>query len=275
MASGILLNKPFAVLSQFTSGAGRPCLRDYVQVRGVYPAGRLDADSEGLLVLTGDGALQARVAEPRRKMAKTYWAQVEGLPSAGALQALCRKHGRDVSTEPRPAALLRATAQFQPFVQNNFIGMFMNKLVCALISTVFATANASALAQQPGLPVITLNAGIHLIHAEVAETEATREQGLMLRKALAQGAGMVFRFDEAARHCMWMKNTLIPLSVAFIDERGQVVNIADMQPLDETSRCASRPARYALEMNQGWFKKRGIVAGALIQGLDRLSPAAR
>jgi uncharacterized membrane protein (UPF0127 family) len=74
---------------------------------------------------------------------------------------------------------------------------------------------------------------------------------------------------------MWMKNTLLPLSVAFIDARGQIVNIADMQPLDESSHCASRPARFALEMNQGWFKKRGIAAGTVIQGLERFSAAAR
>jgi hypothetical protein len=132
-----------------------------------------------------------------------------------------------------------------------------------------------ALAQQAGLPTTTLNAGIHVIQAEVAGTPETRSQGLMRRKAMAQGAGMLFLFDESAAHCMWMKNTLIPLSVAFIDERGQIINIVDMQPLDETSHCARRPARYALEMNQGWFKKRGIVAGAVIQGLERFSPAAR
>lgn len=132
-----------------------------------------------------------------------------------------------------------------------------------------------ALAQQPALPTTALNAGIHVIQAEVAATPATRAQGLMLRKALAPGAGMLFLFDESATHCMWMKNTLIPLSVAFIDERGQIVNIADMQPLDETSHCASRPARYALETNQGWFKKRGIAAGATIQGLERFSAARR
>jgi 23S rRNA pseudouridine2457 synthase len=90
MAKVILLNKPYGVLCQFTSADGRPCLKDYVPVRDVYPAGRLDTDSEGLLVLTGDGALQARISEPRRKLAKTYWAQVEGLPSASALRQLCR-----------------------------------------------------------------------------------------------------------------------------------------------------------------------------------------
>lgn len=133
----------------------------------------------------------------------------------------------------------------------------------------------SAWAQQPDLPRTTLNAGIHVIQAEVAATPATRAQGLMLRKALAPGAGMLFLFEESATHCMWMKDTLIPLSVAFIDARGQIINIADMQPQDETSHCASRPALYALEMNQGWFKKRGIAAGAAIQGLERFSAARR
>ena len=88
MTTVILFNKPYGVLCQFTSTSGRPCLKDYVPVRDVYPAGRLDTDSEGLLVLTGDGALQARIAEPRRKLAKTYWAQVEGLPTAEALRTL-------------------------------------------------------------------------------------------------------------------------------------------------------------------------------------------
>jgi uncharacterized membrane protein (UPF0127 family) len=134
---------------------------------------------------------------------------------------------------------------------------------------------ASVWAQQPALPTIKLSAGIHLIQAEVASTTATRSQGLMQRKSMAQGAGMLFLFEELAGHCMWMKNTLIPLSVAFIDERGQIVNIADMQPLDETTHCASRPVRYALEMNQGWFKTRGISPGTPIQGLERLSATPR
>jgi len=134
---------------------------------------------------------------------------------------------------------------------------------------------APAWAQQPALPTIKLNAGIHMIQAEVASIDATRSQGLMRRKSMAQGAGMLFLFDEPAGHCMWMKNTLIPLSVAFIDDRGQIVNIADMQPLDETTHCASRPVRYALEMNQGWFKQRGIVPGMPIQGLERFSAAPR
>ena len=108
---------------------------------------------------------------------------------------------------------------------------------------------------------------MHRIRAELADTFPTRMQGLMHRKALAQNAGMLFVFDDTNIHCMWMKNTLIPLSVAFIDEAGAIVNIADMQPHDEQSRCASRPVRFALEMERGWFAKRGIKPGTRLGGL--------
>ncbi len=145
----------------------------------------------------------------------------------------------------------------------------------ALIAAGLSLWVLSVWAQQATLPTTKLSAGIHLIQAEVANTMGSRSQGLMQRKSMAQGAGMVFVFDELATHCMWMKNTLIPLSVAFIDERGEIVNIADMQPLDETTHCATRPARYALEMNQGWFKKRGVTPGMPIKGLEQFSAVAR
>ena len=122
------------------------------------------------------------------------------------------------------------------------------------------------------LPVVQLSTGMHLIRAELADSMGTRMEGLMHRKSMAQGSGMVFVFDETATHCMWMKNTLIPLSVAFIDEAGAIINVADMQPHSEQSHCAARPARYALEMNKGWFAQRGIKPGATLRGLEKLAP---
>ena len=122
------------------------------------------------------------------------------------------------------------------------------------------------------LPTVQLSTGMHLIRAEVADSTGTRMEGLMHRKSMPQGSGMVFVFEENAAHCMWMKNTLIPLSVAFIDEAGTIINIADMQPHSEQSHCATRPARYALEMNKGWFAQRGIKPGAKLRGLEKLSP---
>ena len=137
---------------------------------------------------------------------------------------------------------------------------------------VLAIAAAPALAQPPPPRMVELGAGMHVIRAEVADSFATRTQGLMDRTSLPPNGGMLFVFDEDGTHCMWMKNTLIPLSVAFLDERGAIVNIADMQPRSEQSHCAARPARYALEMTQGWFAQRGLRAGARLRGLDRLAP---
>ena len=127
-----------------------------------------------------------------------------------------------------------------------------------------ALAAAPALAQHP---VAQLNAGMHLIRAEGVSDPGTRAQGLMYRKSLAQNAGMLFIFDEQAPHCMWMKNTLVPLSVAFIDDNGAIVNIADMEPHSEASHCATRPVRYALEMNRGWFAARGVKPGSRLGGI--------
>jgi hypothetical protein len=131
---------------------------------------------------------------------------------------------------------------------------------------------AAARAQQPQLPAVDLTAGMYRIRAEVANDMGSRMQGLMYRKAMPQNAGMLFVFEENAAHCMWMKNTLIPLSVAFLDQDGAIINIADMQPQTEESHCAARPARYALEMNKGWFAQRGVKPGAKLGGLEKLAP---
>ncbi len=127
----------------------------------------------------------------------------------------------------------------------------------------------AVLAQQPSLPRVQLGAGMYLIRAEVADRDDTRATGLMHRTSLPDNGGMLFVFDAAEIHCMWMKNTLLPLSVAFLDGSGDIINIADMQPLSEDTHCAARPARYALEMKQGWFAERGIRAGMKLRGLEK------
>jgi uncharacterized membrane protein (UPF0127 family) len=131
----------------------------------------------------------------------------------------------------------------------------------------FALVLAASPAFGQQMPVVQLNAGMHLIRAEVAADYATRMSGLMHRASMPSNAGMLFIFDEATTHCMWMKNTLLPLSVAFIDERGSIINVEDMEPQTEDSHCASRPARYALEMNRGWFAARGIKPGSRLGGI--------
>lgn len=128
-----------------------------------------------------------------------------------------------------------------------------------------------AFAQQAGkFPVATLNAGMHVIKAEVATTPAQREQGLMFREKMGPNEGMLFIFEGPASVCMWMKNTLLPLSVAFMDEHGRIVNIEDMKPQTLDSHCSAKLVRYALEMNQGWFRQKGIKPGSAIDGLPAL-----
>lgn len=140
----------------------------------------------------------------------------------------------------------------------------------ALLTALLLVAGAAA-AQQPPLRTVELGAGMHRIQAEVAASDPARMLGLMHRRSLPPNGGMLFVFEQTDRHCMWMKNTPLPLSVAFIDERGDIVNVADMQPHTEDAHCAARPARYALEMAQGWFAERGIRAGMRLRGLEQLA----
>ncbi len=137
-----------------------------------------------------------------------------------------------------------------------------------------AAAVPLAAAAQDNLPTLALSAGIHVIQAEVANTFPSRAQGLMFRKTLAANQGMLFVFPDIGPQCMWMRNTYVPLSVAFIDEAGVILNIADMKPQTEDSHCAAKPARYALEMNQGWFAAKGVKPGARIAGIEK-APAPR
>jgi hypothetical protein len=126
-----------------------------------------------------------------------------------------------------------------------------------------------ALAQ---LPETHLTISGHAMVAEVAATDPDRTQGLMYRRMLPENRGMLFVFPQTAMHAMWMMNTYLPLSVAFLDESGVIVNIEDMEPHTRTTHGAIRPARYALEANLGWFRKRGIKPGAKVEGLNSAPP---
>jgi len=141
--------------------------------------------------------------------------------------------------------------------------------VVTLLSLALAVSSAHA------DPLLTypLKIGRHPLRAEVASTPDERQAGLMHRRSLGEDQGMVFVFERPGLWGMWMKNTFIPLSVAFIDESGRILNIEDMEPHTEDSHNAIAPARYALEMNKGWFTKRGIRPGQKVEGLQRLPTA--
>jgi uncharacterized membrane protein (UPF0127 family) len=138
----------------------------------------------------------------------------------------------------------------------------------------FALALAAAGARAAELPEIALAIAGHRLVVEVAHTEPARAQGLMHRRILPENRGMLFVFPQAGRHAMWMANTFVPLSVAFLDDDGVIVNIEDMAPHTREPHVAARPVRYALEVNRGWFAKRGIGPGARVEGLER-APAPR
>lgn len=117
------------------------------------------------------------------------------------------------------------------------------------------------------LPRTKLTAGMHLIDAQVAKTPEQRQIGLMHREQMPTQEGMLFVFEKPATQCFWMKNTLLPLSAAFVADDGRIVNLVDMKPKTTDSHCSTEPVRYVLEMNQGWFAKRGVAAGSRLGGL--------
>ena len=117
------------------------------------------------------------------------------------------------------------------------------------------------------LPRVKLSAGMHQIDAQVAMQSEQRQIGLMHRQEMPASEGMLFVFEQAGKQCFWMKNTLIPLTAAFVADDGTIVNLADMKPQVTDSHCSEKPVRYVLEMNAGWFAKKGIKAGNKLKGL--------
>jgi len=121
-------------------------------------------------------------------------------------------------------------------------------------------------APQIDLPRIELSAGIHLIDVQLAMTPEQRTKGLMFRREMPQIEGMLFVFEQPSRQCFWMMNTLLPLTAAFVADDGTITNLADMKPQTTNTHCSVKPVRFVLEMNQGWFAKRGIKAGFKLAG---------
>ena len=145
----------------------------------------------------------------------------------------------------------------------------LSTALTACVATVLVLWSPATPAQdgpQLALPRVELTAGMHRIDAQVAQSPQERQIGLMHRKEMPPHEGMLFIFEQPATQCFWMKNTLLPLTAAFVADDGTIVNLADMKPQALDSHCSTQPVRYVLEMNQGWFAKRSIKAGAKLQG---------
>ncbi len=144
----------------------------------------------------------------------------------------------------------------------------MKHIAIALLALTAGLGNLSHAQSTPqmNLPRIKLSAGMHLIDTQVAATPDERATGLMFRKNMPQSEGMLFVFEHVAVQCFWMKNTMLPLTAAFVADDGSIVNLVDMKPQTLDSHCAKQPVRYVLEMNQGWFDKKRIRAGFKLTG---------
>jgi uncharacterized membrane protein (UPF0127 family) len=139
-------------------------------------------------------------------------------------------------------------------------------LIVALLALGVAGGVRAQDAPQPRLPTVQITAGMHVIQAEVAATPQQQQVGMMFRREMGTNEGMLFVNAEPGVRCFWMRNTLIPLSAAFVGDDGTIVNIADMQPQTDESHCSTKPVRFVLEMRQGWFDKRGIKPGSRLRG---------
>ncbi len=138
-----------------------------------------------------------------------------------------------------------------------------------LAAALIAAASLFASADPVEFKTWQVKVGTHPLKVELAASEPQRTQGLMYRKKLGHEDGMLFVFDEVGYHSMWMKNTLIPLSVAFLDDDGRILNILDMEPQTLDTHSAAGPARYAIETNKGWFAEKRIKAGDKVTGLPK------
>ncbi len=146
----------------------------------------------------------------------------------------------------------------------------LNRLTRCAMATVFIIGSSLGASAQTFTPI---TAGIHVIQAETARTQAQRQVGLMNRDSMPINHGMLFVFEEPGLHCFWMRNTRIPLTIAFVDDDGTIAHLKDMAPMDETSHCPPHPVRYTLEMNQGWFARRGLRAGDRLQSAVFKTPS--
>jgi uncharacterized membrane protein (UPF0127 family) len=135
-----------------------------------------------------------------------------------------------------------------------------------LASSILSGTAQAQDAPQLDLPRVKLSAGMYQINAQVAQTPEQRSTGLMFRKDMSQAEGMLFIFEQPSPQCFWMKNTLLPLTAAFVADDGTIVNLADMKPQTTDSHCSAKPVRYVLEMNQGWFAKKNLKAGFKLSG---------
>ena len=169
-------------------------------------------------------------------------------------------------TEPFSCATITRTTLTSDLTMRPMIRRLCLAALTALACTPALAQLAPTGQPQLDLPRTQLSIGMHRIDTQLATTPAQRQIGLMHRKEMPQHEGMLFVFEQPAVQCFWMKNTLIPLTAAFLADDGAIVNLADMKPLDESSHCSAKPVRYVLEMNQGWFEQRHLKAGAKLRG---------